>query len=443
MEILASLRAALAAHAPSPTPLCVAFSGGLDSTVLLHGLLAVCRDTAHPLRAVHVNHGLHPDAVQWAGHCEAVGRAWRVPVRVLTVRVDQRSGGGPEAAARDARYRALFADLGGDELLLTAHQRDDQVETVLLRLMRGAGPAGLAGMRAWSRRQGHVILRPLLDLSRAELAAYARARQLRWVEDPANRQAAYDRNFLRHQVLPLLRQRWPGAPAAVARSAGLAAEADELLGELARADAGAALTADALPVPLLRGLSVARRHNLLRQFLRQHGVRPPGAARLAAGLAQLLDARADAEPSLAWDAVALRRYRDRVYLVRERGPGLPAATAWNASRPLALGPGLGSLRLAQRRAPGGLDPGLAGQAFSVHWRRGGERLRPQGHAHHRSLKHLFQEAGIVPWMRGRVPLLYAGGELVAVGDLWASAEHAAAPGVAGVELVWEARPALH
>ncbi len=242
-------------------PLLVGLSGGLDSTVLLHALAADAAVRARGLRAIHVRHDLQPAAAAWAQHCVEFCAAMQVALQVVPVHVRLGSGLGLEGAAREARHAAFAAALAPAEVLVLAHHRDDQAETVLLRLLRASGSGGLAAMRGSRLFAQGRLWRPLLELPRAALLGYAQAHELRWIDDPSNADAAFDRNFLRHRVLPVLRTRWPGADAALARSAALLAEDAALLAEEAQARLQLARTADphTLSVPALCALSPAWR----------------------------------------------------------------------------------------------------------------------------------------------------------------------------------------
>lgn len=429
---------ALARGDAEPTGLCVAFSGGRDSSVLLHALHGLALPV--PLRAIHIDHGLLAESAGWAAHCETVCRQWQIPMQVTRVDVSSAAAdGGLEAAARDARYAVFRAELRPGEFLLTAHHSDDQLETVLLRLMRGSGPAGVAGIRPFAPFGPGYLVRPLLQAGRAQLFDYARQHALNWVEDPSNRDEGRDRNFLRHRVLPLLRERWPAAPDTVTRTARLADEAVHLLDELAELDAGAVVDGDTLHLGLLRELSARRQRNLLRWFLHRHEVPPPSAAALHDGLRQLCEARADSAPRLSWSAGELRRYRDRLYLLKchPDSEPVPESRRWDGQAPLELGSLAGQLAL--RQGIGG-TPDVGGQALTVRFRRGGERLLQ--HGQHVSLKSLYQSGGIVPWMRPHVPLVFHGDELLTVGGLW-YAENPPGSGVAtGLEVAWTPRERL-
>lgn len=384
----------------------VAFSGGGDSVALLHLL----RQRLGVIRAVHVHHGLQSAADDWVRHCRRVCRALGVPLRVLRVEV-RPAREGPEAAARNARYAALAALLRGGDALATAHHLDDQAETVLFRALRGTGIAGLGAMSECEPLGAGRLWRPLLGVSREDLREHARRHGLEWIEDPHNVDPRYARAFLRQDVLPRLRTHFAAAPVSLARLARHAQAAERLLTALARSDVAAAARGDGLAIDVLRALDADRRRNLLYHRWRDLGAQPPAEAWYARVDTELLQARRDAVPVIRHGDVEARRYRDRLYLLR-RLPPTPAAGLvldWPARRRrLELPPGCGVLQCS--RAPQA--------ALSVRFAVPGARLQPAGQAHSRTLKNLCQERDVPPWVRARMPLIYAAGELVAVADLW-------------------------
>ena len=349
------------------------------------------------------------------------------------------SGKGPEASAREARYTALHAELEHNDWLMSAHHREDQAETLLLNLVRGSGPAGIAGIGAMRRFGPGWLARPLLEFGRASLVDYAERQKLQWVDDPSNADRRFDRNFLRHEVLPRLKSRWPDIAARLERSAQHAGEASLLLANLANIDLDAlGGRPQRLPIDGLLGLSEARQRNLLRHALRRLGLSTPTAMQLSRILVDVIPAREDAQPLVTWPGASVRRYRNGLYLLPEKLVEPPGPIAI-ATEEVALGVGLGVLQLVPD-AEQGLSAGLLEHGLRVDFRQGGEEFQPQGQTHTRKLKKLLQEEGVVPWMRDRLPLLYAGDELVAVGDLWLAASAVSAPGVA---VRWKDRPALH
>jgi len=403
-------------------PICVALSGGLDSTVLLHALAKLAARESLMPRALHVDHGLQPESAAWAAACRATCAAAGVALEVIELGLVPARGESVEAQARDARYAALAGRLADGERLVTAHHRDDQLETVLIQLMRGAGVAGLAAMPPRARLGRGWQLRPLLEVDRAELAGYAARHGLTWQQDPMNDALRFDRGYLRARVLPAIRERWPAASATVMRSATHLAEASRLLGGLAAADALQVMDEGRLSLVALCVLPRDRQVNLLRWWLRQEGLRPPPAARLGAALPGFFTARPDGAPALRWDAGEIRRYRGRLYA-------------------LAPGADTGNFRLVAGQEGGLRLP--VGVDASIRFRAGGESLRPHPGRPRKRLKDLCQEAGIVPWMRERLPLVYLGEQLAAVGDLWIDADFAAPAGAPALKPVWEARPKLY
>ncbi len=436
------LAAALSAIDPAwrQARFCVALSGGLDSTVLLHATSAVAAQDRIPLRAVHVDHGLQAESAGWAAACRAACGVLGISMDVLSLGLVPPKGESLEAAARESRYAALSRHLAPGEWLLTAHHQDDQLETVLIQLLRGAGVAGLAAMPSRARLGAGWHVRPLLDVEREELAAYARDQGLAWHQDPMNNALRFDRGWLRSRVLPAIRYRWPAAAATVTRSALHLAEAARLLAELAVADAAAAVDEGRLSLEELGRLSRDRQVNLLRWWLRQAGLRAPPAARLGAAMPEFFAARGDAAPCLRWGEGEIRRYRGRLYAL-PRLPDPPAVGAADVSGGLDLGTGLGRFELVAGQ-DGGIAASLAATA-AIRFRRGGESLRPHPGRPRKRLKDLCQESGVVPWMRDRLPLVYVGERLAAVGDLWIDVEFAAKPGSPALKPVWNDRPRLY
>jgi len=415
----------------------VALSGGLDSTVLLHTLASLAARLPLVLRALHVDHGLHPDSPAWAAACREACTAAGVGLEIIELGLVPARGQSVEAQAREARYAALAGRLAEGERLVTAHHRDDQLETVLIQLLRGAGVAGLAAMPGRARLGRGWQLRPLLTVDRAELAEYAARLGLAWQQDPMNEAVRFDRAYLRERVLPAIRERWPAAPATVSRSARHLAEASRLLAGLAAEDATRVLDDGRLSLAALAGLSGDRQVNLLRWWLQQEGLRPPPAAQLGAGLPGFFTARPDGAPALRWDEGEVRRYRGRLYAFGRLAPPPDQSPAGPA---LELGPGLGRFRLVAGHE-GGLRP-AAGAGATIRFRAGGEALQPHPGRPRKRLKDLFQEAGVVPWMRDRLPLVYVGERLAAVGDLWIDVEFAAGPGEPALKPLWEERPRI-
>ena len=413
----------------------VGFSGGLDSTVLLHALVAARGEDATPIVAVHVNHALHPESAEWERRCRCIAGELDVQYVSREVAVVDDAGVGLEAAAREARYGAFRTMMHDGDVLLSAHHEEDQAETLLLNLMRGSGLAGLAGIGASQRFGPGLLIRPLLGVSREAIEHYACECGLEWIDDPANADLRFDRNYLRQEILPRLRHRWPAASARLCQTAELAGEASRLQDELAKIDLAAVHDRDAggvpdrLDIPALQRLDAARQRNVLRHCIRACGLPQAPGSRLRQIQNELLPARPDAQPLVRWHGAEVRRYRQKLYLLRETAPQRAAGVAppllFADGREVEVGPALGALRLERAsRASGAarIDPAVVVNGLQLRFRQGGERIRPYGHHVTRPVKKLLQEQGVVPWMRWIVPLLYSGDTLVAVADLWIAAD---------------------
>jgi len=438
-----AIEAALTGHLAADAALCVAFSGGLDSSVLLHALRSQAAGRA--IRAVHIDHGLHPDSASWSSTCESICAALGIAFKALRVEVDLDSGKGLEAAARAARYAAFAGELRPGEVLLTAHHQRDQLETMLLQLFRGAGVHGLAAMPVYAARDIR-LLRPLLGVSAAAIAAYGEEAGLAWIDDPSNNELGLDRNYLRHEVLPLLTGRWSAVERSVERSARLCAEAAELIDELAAVDLRGMLDGNRLNLAALTRLTGPRQRNALRAALRRCGLGVPSEKQLLGALAVLTAARPDAQPEAAWPGVRIRRYRDALWLFSEDlDPGvLPANDAvysWELGSVLDLGAVRGKL-VAAPATGSGIAARHCRNGLSVRFRRGGEKLRTSRNGATRQLKNLLQESGIVPWMRSHIPLIYAGEDLVAVANIWVNQDFAAADNEPGFAVAWRDHAAI-
>lgn len=391
----------------------IAFSGGLDSTVLLHLLASLANtETLPPLSAVHVHHGLQAAADAWPAHCQSICDNLGVPLSVKRVQVQL--GASLERAAREARYRAFAEVTGAGEVVLTGQHRDDQAETLLFRLLRGAGVRGLAAMPAQRPLAGGYLVRPLLDVSREALEFYAHEHQLKWIEDPSNADSRFSRNYLRHRVLPALTERWPQAVTGLARTAEHLGEAQGLLDELALLDLQAASKASVFPwlglpslalAPLCE-LSDARQRNALRHWLAPL-TRLPDSDHWA-GWHSMRDAKGDAQPLWRLADGELHRCGQRIWwLPSTRSEFSDATVSWpDPQNPLEL-PGNGQLTLTGEAPEGPLE---------VRYRQGGEILEVPGRGR-RDLKRLLNESGVPGFVRGRLPLLYQGEQLLGVPSL--------------------------
>lgn len=437
---LGKFRRSLALTAPSAR-YWVAYSGGLDSHVLLHlcSRVLVADPGAGEFHAVHVHHGLHPDADTWTEHCRGVCASLCLPLRILRVDARPKRGESPEEAARKARYQALSGLIGAGDVLLTAQHQDDQAETLLLQLLRGAGLAGLAAMPACTAFGSGFLFRPLLEHARSELRAYAEEHGLSWIEDSSNIELAYDRNFIRHRVLPLLRQRWPAAGKTLSRSASHCAEAKKRLDRLAYDLYHSTLNPDGLTLSIQRlsQFDETDRRWVLRQWLSERGYRMPSKRIVGRIAGEVLAAARDKMPVVTWPEGEVRRWRNALYLLAPARPFDPQIKLdWDGKTPLILPHGNGVLK-PEPTDLGGIDRTAWEQArIRVCYRRGGETCRLPGRAGSHELKKLFQEAGIPPWERSRLPLVYLDDRLAAVADRWVCEPFAAPAGRDATRLQW-------
>jgi tRNA(Ile)-lysidine synthase len=405
----------LAALADTPeVRLCVAFSGGPDSTALLHALAQLPEARVRGLRALHVDHGMNAQSAAWAEHCQRFCETLNVPCDVLRVQVELDKGLGLEAAARHARYAAFAAQLQQDEFQLLAHHRDDQAETVLLKLLRGAGPDSLGGMRALRPFALGQLWRPLLELSRKQLLDYVEAEQLPCINDPSNQDTRLARNHLRHEILSRLTRYWPQAVDSIVHSATLSRAAADVLRVqwLAAFDTLHDATTNTLEATGWLALHPALREPLLDHWLHALGLPAPTTAQRRQ-IEHQCNARAGQQPCVQWRGAELHIWRGRLWA---QSPQPIIDSAWNTTwRGEALPlPDGGTLSLVNAHAHL-IEP------IDVRLRRGGERIKPAGDAYTRELRDLFQQAMIPPWRRSGVPLLYAGGEIIGVADRWMTA----------------------
>lgn len=407
---------AILAELPAATGYRVAFSGGTDSLALLHALASKRAMLGAPVYAVHVNHGLHADASRWEQHCAGVCAELKVGLTIRRVDVDAGPGQSVEERARDARYEALAQTLDPGVMLLTAHQRDDQAETLLLNLFRGSGPHGLSAMPSCRRFGVGYLGRPLLAYPRAALARYVLDTGMQAVKDDSNDDRRFARNFLRQDVLPRLRERWPTLSRTLARVRQHQLEAVELIDALASQDLERVSTPQGVACSALAELSAARQHYVLRAWVAGAGLPLPAEKHLQRIRTDLLRDGVSGAGLVRWRGAECRRYRACLYL----GPPLPdhdptKRYRWRLEQSLVLPHGF--LRAAPVTGHGLRVPGAAGPV-EVRFRTGGERCRPVGRAHSQRLKKLFQEAAIPPWMRNRIPLIYFKDTLVAVVGQW-------------------------
>ncbi|MDB5808697.1 MAG: tilS [Betaproteobacteria bacterium] len=445
--LLQRIGAVLGRHVRRGDRLVAGLSGGIDSVVMLDLLHRVAKTHRFELAALHVNHQINPRADRWASFCRAYCRRLGVALTVVKVRVPREASF--EGAARAARY-AAFAALPAN-FVAVAHNLDDQAETVLMQLLRGAGVKGASAMPVLRRMDQGLkiepglpdsrssmrnpsVLRPLLEVTRAEIEAYAAARKLTWVDDDSNADISFDRNFVRHRLLPVIAERYPAYRQTLSRASRHFAEAAQLLDELARGDMQ---IVSGLKISLLAALPIARAKNALRYFLALQGVRMPNEARLAECIRQL-QKPGGANTVIDLDGHQLRAFKGDLRVVRHSPqPAAGSSWSWCGESRLVV-PELGAALVMKKSRGSGISLAKLQLApVTVRLREGGERFRPDARRPRRSLKNLLQEARLPPWLRSRLPLLYCGETLVYVPDIGIDADFGAQAGEPGIEPKWE------
>ena len=415
-EILESLFFESDFSSEAPRQYLVAYSGGLDSHVLLH----LCAQYfPRSVRAVYIHHGLQNEADQWSEHCANICNILQVPFKTIHVDARKRTGESPEETARKARYAALKSELQAGDCLLTAHHQDDQSETVLLQLFRGAGVAGLAAMPKIHQFNQMFHARPLLDFSRQEIVDYANDNNLEWVEDPSNINTDFDRNLLRHDIIPVIKKRWPKLGDSLSKMAIQQQDALEIIETMAAIDLASIVTQQAhiIDVAGLAKLSQARQLNVLRSWIHQCAYDAPTANILHQVIQTVLPAMEDACPEVCWGESEIRRYQGKLYCLKRVEHDASGIFDWNPKEKLVI-ENLDIELLAEQGVPKGLKPELLYKNLKIKFRQGGEKIRPVGRKNTHSLKNLMQEAGVPPWQRSRIPLIYLDDELICVSGYW-------------------------
>ena len=393
----------------------VALSGGVDSVVLLHGLVKAVQDLPdYTIRAIHINHRLSDNAEDWVMTCQRICEGWSVDLSVYTMDVAIPSGDSIESAARQFRYQVLKDHVAADEVVVTAHHQQDQAETFLLQLIRGAGVKGLSAMPRQKKLKEQGLFRPLLTSSQSDILSYANSHHLEWVEDDSNQDIRFDRNYLRHKVLPILGQRWSHIAEMIGRSARHCAEASLLLADLAEMDrVTCQLADDQLSLSQLALLSLERQKNVIRHWLLDSGCLLPSEKQLKIIYEEVINAQVDAMPCFQWRQWQCRRYQDILYVM----PILPSFDVtdvinWDMEQDATLADGrVISVNHPQVQQ---CKQQFPGRMVTVRFRQGGELFYPSKTAGAQSLKHLFQQWRVPPWLRERVPLFYVGQRCVVV-----------------------------
>lgn len=417
--------------------LLIAYSGGLDSSVLLHALHLAREKFELSLEAIHVNHQLQKDSLAWSKHCEQQCAQYDIPCHIVEVEIDEKSGQSLEALAREARYMAFNQKMDSTTYLFTAHHADDQFETFLMQFFRGAGPKGLSAMAHTRELSVGKHLRPLLKIERSQLQEYATTQKLDYIDDPSNRNSRFDRNFLRNDIIPKLTQRYPGVKQAVLRSVNHIATEHKVLDRFVHEQLKELSNLNVLNLELWKVSDPDLKSLLLRKWISLNQMQLPSTKVLENISLQLNNSHAESSTCVKWSNVEIRTYRENAYLLnqfeeieyfRQAGALLKPNNAHQ------LNHGIGEIFFT---CSSSLTPEL-----SLAFRQGGERLREPGHKHHVTIKQMFQKTGVLPWMRSRIPLLFDGEQLVAAGDLWVNADWLEQQDNPDFEVRWDNRPQI-
>jgi tRNA(Ile)-lysidine synthase len=422
--------------------LTVAYSGGIDSHVLLHHLHQLHQseqnDDIFVLDAIYINHNLSTHSEDWGIHCEKVCKSLDVPFKQINVQAKALVGESPEEKARLVRYDAFESEMQSKHWLITAQHQEDQAETLLLQLLRGSGADGLAAMPFKRKLGSGMHYRPLLKISKEQITTYATEHKLQWIEDPSNQDSKIARNYLRHKVMPVLKSRWPETTSMLSRSSDWLAESSAMMKEAAEQDYQLCKSDyQSLNIDTLNQLSLSHKKNLLRYWFHHLGLQRPGIEKLHVILEQIIGAKEDATPCLNWQNSSIRRYQNKLYVTATL-PDVDVSwqQSWDLKNMLTMPDNWASI-ISSEVSSGGLSSELLGKMLTVKVRAGGEHCHPVERSKKRSLKKLFQEYSIPPWLRERWPLLYSGEQLVAVPGLFICKGFEAKSTETGIQLLLE------
>ncbi|WP_292916884.1 tRNA lysidine(34) synthetase TilS [Nitrosomonas sp.] len=438
--MLCNVQEALHAHIKPDSRLTIALSGGVDSVVLLHLLSKLSGKIPFSLYAVHVNHGISRNAMHWSQFCCNLCHRHGISIHVAYLKIHKKTGTSLEAIAREERYR-VFDQIPTDYIVLAQHL-DDQAETLLLQLLRGAGIKGLSGMpliRKQSAASTSQLLRPLLNVSREQIETYARQNQLDWIHDESNDDIAINRNFLRHEIFPVLKKRYPSYAKTLLRTSRHLSEASLLLDELAEIDHDYCLISGKLSLENLRALSYTRAKNLLRYHLSRHNIPLPSSVKLEDILRQLLSAQVDRQIHIHFGHAEIRCYQGLVHvLTKHASVATPqyCQYCWHGEAELTLDPIKSKIMFMRIKNQGIDQQKIANERITIRTRQGGEYFKPACNRPRRNLKNLLQEASIPPWRRQIMPLLFCNEQLIWVPGIGIDCEFQVKSNDIGIVPIW-------
>lgn len=414
----------------------LAFSGGVDSVVLLDLLVNVLKES-DALRIIHINHNLNEHSNDWAQFSSEICEKYDLPLICESVE-PKRHGKGLEADARELRYQSFRDVIQDDEYLLTGHHQDDQMETLLYRIFRGTGIDGLRAIRREIKFGKGFLYRPMLNISREKIEEYAQLKNLKWIYDSSNDDSSYDRNFLRKDIIPLIKKRWPSVENKVSRLSVIAEQNQLLLNELAIEDVGQLKNYNHLDIETLSEKSYPRIINIFRFMIKKNNMSVPSMRVLNEGIKTLMHSKSKS-PSMTWNDNTIRRYKHRLYFLNSalNSPNdLSNEMSWDIKKTINLGKNLGSIQ-ARFLNGEGISLNRCPSNLAIKYRKGGEEIKPSGHKITKSLKNLFQENNVLPWVRDKIPLIYVDHELISVGDLWFNQDFKASANEDGFLITWD------
>ena len=414
----------------------LAFSGGVDSVVLLDLLVNVLKES-DALRIIHINHNLNEHSNDWAQFSSEICEKYDLPLICESVE-PKRHGKGLEADARELRYQSFRDVIQDDEYLLTGHHQDDQMETLLYRIFRGTGIDGLRAIRREIKFGKGFLYRPMLNISREKIEEYAQLKNLKWIYDSSNDDSSYDRNFLRKDIIPSIKKRWPSVENKVSRLSVIAEQNQLLLNELAIEDVGHLKNYNHLDIETLSEKSYPRIINIFRFMIKKNNMSVPSMQVLNEGIKTLMHSKSKS-PSMTWNDNTIRRYKHRLYFLNSalNSPNdLSNEMSWDIKKTINLGKNLGSIQ-ARFLNGEGISLNRCPSNLAIKYRKGGEEIKPSGHKITKSLKNLFQENNVLPWVRDKIPLIYVDQELISVGDLWFNQDFKASANEDGFLITWD------
>ena len=418
------------------TKFTIALSGGVDSMVLLD-LLSKAKRSSDVIKAIHINHNLHESSKEWVDFAKDACKKYKLPLIIESINPKQ-EGFGLEAEAREQRYKKFKEIILDNECLLTAHHLDDQIETTLFRIFRGTGLDGLRSIRKKAKFGKGLLCRPLINIPREAIEQYAKLNDIKWIEDPSNKNIDFDRNYLRNNIVPSIKKRWPNAQKTITRLSSLAENNQKLLHELAKEDIGEIEKFNVLDIGILSNKSSLRINNIFRFMILKNNMGIPSLKVLENGIETLINAKSDS-PIITWDGCSIRRYKNTLYFFNpdlKQDEIRPLKMKWFIDETINLGGNRGSIQARFIKGQG-IALNKCPKSLEIKYRKGGEQIKPSGHKITKSLKNLFQENNVLPWVRDQIPLFYLDEELISVGDLWFNQDYKAKEQEDGFLISWD------